>query len=60
MTIDVELTRSVDGPEILAALAAGGRAVTGQCAFANCSLSVEPCSATVDASGVMAEVTRSK
>ena len=24
MTIDVELTRSVDGPEVLAALAAGG------------------------------------
>ena len=31
-----------------------------QCAPANCSLSVEPPSAVVDASGVMADVTRSK
>ena len=31
-----------------------------QCAAANCSLSVEPASAVVDASGLIAEVTWSK
>jgi hypothetical protein len=39
MTIAVELTRAVDGPEVLAALAAGG--VTGELADGGCGVIVE-------------------
>ncbi len=40
----------VRGPKLV-------RGVLGQCAAANCSLSVEPTSAVVDEFGLMAEVT---
>ena len=39
MTIAVELTRQVDGPEVLAALQAGG--VTGKLARGGCKVVVE-------------------
>ncbi len=45
---------------VVAVRCAGVCAVLGQCAAANCSLSVEPASAVVEASGLMADVTWSK